>query len=66
MVGCDTQVRRALPHHLQDGVEHSCNRTERPVNALRKASQAIEMAEELVGPVDEMNDHTALFRKQAL
>lgn len=57
MVGRDPQMRRVFLDHLQDGVEHTYNRAERPVLALGKSTQSVEMAEQLVRTVDEMNDH---------
>ncbi len=50
-------VRGALFGHLQHGVQHTDNGPEWFVLAFGKAAQAVEMAEELVGAVDEVNDH---------
>src|SRR5205085_12585705 len=56
VIGGDAEVRRALLDHLQHGVQHPGHRAERRV-LLPEPAQAVEMAEELVGPVDEMYDH---------
>ena len=61
MVRCNAQVRRAFLDHLQDGVEHTDDGAEWPIFVLGEATQAIEVAENLVRTVDEMNDHGELF-----
>ena len=54
----------ALLDHLQDAVEHTDHRAEGTVVSFGEAAQAVEMAEELVGAVDEMNDHENLVRRE--
>ena len=63
MIGGDTHVRRPLLDHLQDAVEHTDDRAQRPIFALGEAAQAIKMAKKLVGAVDEMNDHAAILKR---
>src|SRR5262249_55561059 len=53
----DAEVRRAPLDHLRDRVEHARDRAHRPILPLRGAPGAVEVAEELVGPVEEMDDH---------
>ena len=60
MVGGNAKMRGALLDHLQDGVEHARDGREGLVLSLVESAQAIEMAEELVGAVDEMNDHAGV------
>ena len=59
-------VRRTFLDHLQDGVEQTDDGAERPILALGEAAQAIEVAKQLVGTVDEMNDHPALLPSAAV
>ena len=55
----DADVRRAAFQHLGDGVEHARDRAEGRVLLLRPPDP-VELAEELVGPVDEVDDHARL------
>ena len=57
VIGGDADVRGALLDHLQHRVQHADHRAERPVLALVEAPQAVEVTEQLVRPVDEMDDH---------
>jgi hypothetical protein len=56
VVGGDADVRRAFLDHLQHGVQHAGYRGEGLVFALVETALAVEVAEELVRPVDEMDD----------
>jgi len=55
-------VRGAAIDHLQHRIEHADDGAERAVFAFGETTQAVEMAEELIGPVDKVNDHEALLR----
>ena len=55
VIGRDADVRRALLDHVEHGVQHADDGAERPVLALAEAPQAVEEAEQLVGPVDEVD-----------
>ena len=57
VVGGNADVGRALLDHLEHRLQHTDHRAERPVAALSEAAQAVEMAEQLVGAVDQMDDH---------
>ena len=57
VIGRDADVRGAFLDHLQHRMQHAIDRAQRPVLALVEAAQAVEMTEQLVGAVDEMNDH---------
>ena len=57
MIGRDADVRRALFEHLQHGVQHADDGAVRLVLAFVEAPQAVEVAEQLVGAVDEVDDH---------
>src|SRR5688572_29745744 len=50
-------MRRPALDHLCDGVQHPGGRTEWRVGLFR-AADAIEVAEELVGAVDQMDNHS--------
>src|SRR5439155_1221895 len=58
VVGRHTDVRGPLLDHLQDGVQHAAHRAEGRILARGGAAAAVELAEQLVGAVDEMNDHS--------
>ena len=60
VVGGDADVRRALLDDLEHRLQHADHGAERPVLALGEAAQAVEVAEQLVGAVDEVNDHRAI------
>ena len=53
----DANVRRAGLGHLQHRVEDADDRPERRVLTLVEAAQPVEVAKELVGAVDEVDDH---------
>ena len=57
MIGGDTQVRRSLFDHLQHAAEHTDDSPQGPLVALGDTTAAIVVAEELIGAVDEVNDH---------
>jgi len=46
-----------LLNHLQHRIQDADHRTEGPVLALVEATQAVKVAEQLVGPINEMDDH---------
>ena len=57
VVGRDADVRRSGLEHLQHGVQHAGRGAERLIVALAAAAAAVEVAEQLVGAVDEVDDH---------
>ena len=59
MIGGHTNVSRSTLDHLQDRMEHTDGGAERAIFALGKATKTIKMPEQLVGAVDEMNDHAS-------
>src|SRR3954454_11045867 len=60
VVGRHAEVRRTTLDHLEHGVQHARDGAEWLVLALVEAALAVEVAEELVGTVDEMDDHAEL------
>ena len=62
MIGGDTQVARPFLDHLQDPVEHTHDRAHRPILALGETAQTVKVPEQLVGAVDEMDDHAGILR----
>ncbi len=58
MIGGDAQVSGAALDHLQDGMQHPGYGAVRLVAALVETAQAVEVPEELIGAVDEVNDHS--------
>ena len=56
MIGRDAEMGRALLEHLQDRLQHADHGAVRRILALREPAQAVEVAEQLVGAVDEVND----------
>jgi hypothetical protein len=59
MVGGNTHVSLALLDQLQHRLQHADYGAVRPVPAFGEAAQAVEVAEELIGAVDEVDDHVA-------
>src|SRR4051794_12166277 len=50
---------------LQHALQNTDHGAERPIFTLGEAAQTTEMAEQLIGAVDEMNDHTAALCREA-
>ena len=57
VVGGHTEVRGSLLDHRQYRVQHTDDRREGFVFTLGGTALAVELAEQLVGAVQEMNDH---------
>ena len=57
VVGGHADMGRAGLDHLQHGVQHASNGAEWFVFSLVPAALAVEVAEKLVGAVDQVNDH---------
>jgi hypothetical protein len=60
MIGGYTDVSRPRLDHLQDGIHHTDHGAEGRIVPLPEASDAVEVPEQLVGAVEEMNDHVIL------
>jgi hypothetical protein len=58
VIGGDTEVGGALLDHLQHRMQQAGDRAQRLVLALVEAALAVEVAEQLVGAVQDMNDHS--------
>src|SRR6185437_1178845 len=56
----NAEMRRSRLEHLQDRRQHTRDRSERPVRALGEAPQTVEMPEQLVGAIDEIDDHLCI------
>ena len=50
-------MRGSLFQHLQHGLQHADHRAERAILPFVEATQAVEMPEQLIGAVDDVNDH---------
>src|SRR5258705_2905436 len=57
VVGGDADMRRARLDDLQHRPQHADDGRGRGILSLRTAAGAVEVAEQLVGSVDEMDDH---------
>src|SRR2546421_4043117 len=57
VIGRHTEMRRPLLDHLQHGMQHAVYGAEGSIVAFVEAAQTIEVAEQLVRPVNQMNDH---------
>ena len=57
VIGRDAHVRRAGFEELQHGAEHPRHRGVGRVLPLGAATDAVEVAEQLVGAVDQVDDH---------
>ena len=60
VVGRHAEVRRPVLDHLQDGMQHADHGSEGRGPALVEAAQAVEVAEQLVGAIQQVNDHGAI------
>jgi hypothetical protein len=65
VVGGHADVRGAALQQLQHAVQHAGDRAERAVLVLGEAAQPVEVPEQLVGAVDEVDDHVATIPDQA-
>src|SRR6185312_7385332 len=57
MIGGDTDMGRAGLEHLHDGAQHTNDGAEGWILSLHEAAQTVKVPEQLVGAVEEMNDH---------
>ena len=57
VVGGDAEVGGAALDHLEHGVQHAGHGAERLVLALVEAALPVEVAEQLVGAVDDVDQH---------
>ena len=57
VIGGHPHVGRPRLTQLQHGVQHAGHGAEGRILAFAEAALSVEVSEELVGPVDEMNDH---------
>src|SRR5205085_7208332 len=57
VIGRHAEMRRPLLDHLQHGMQHAVYGAEGSIVAFVEAAQTIEVAEQLVRPVNQMNDH---------
>src|SRR5213076_1769680 len=60
VVGGDAEVSVAALDHLEHGLQHADDSAVRAVHAFVEPAQAVEVTEELVGTVNEMDDHFGL------
>src|SRR6266850_5581392 len=60
VIGRHPDVRGSRLDHLEHGSDHPRDRAEGSVLALVESAEAVEVAEELVGAVDEVNDHRGM------
>ena len=57
MIRSDADMRRAALDRFEHGVQHAGHRAEWLVLAIVEATLAVEVTEQLVRPVDDVNDH---------
>src|SRR5690606_5925213 len=65
VIGSDTDVGGVVLEHLEHGAQHPEHGTVGRVAVLAEAAQAVEVAEQLVGPVQEMDNHAAVYSDRA-
>jgi hypothetical protein len=61
MVRGNADVRGTRLHQLQHRAQHAHNRAVRRVAILPESAQSVEVTEQFVRPVNEVNDHAALY-----
>src|SRR5437868_678571 len=54
-------MRRTGLEHLQHSVQHTDHRAVRGILALGEAAYPVEVAKQLVGAVEQMNDHAGVY-----
>src|SRR6476469_5289885 len=60
VVGGDAEVPLAALDHLEDGLQHADHGAVRAIHAFVEPAQAVEVTKDLVGTVNEVDDHFAL------
>src|SRR5262245_6863925 len=58
MIGGHTEMSGALLDHLEHGIQHTDDRAEGAISSLVEAARSVEVTEQLVGAVDQVDDHT--------
>src|SRR5262249_32735917 len=61
VIGRDADVLCSILDHPEHHVEQAADRAERPLLDLLETEKPIEMTEQLIGPVDQMNDHALII-----
>ena len=61
VIGRNAEVGGAVLDHLQHGVEHTDYGAAGAIRAVAEAAQTIEVTEQLVGAVNQVNDHRDSF-----
>src|SRR5262249_44473852 len=57
MVGGHTEVSGAFLDHLEHGIQHADDRAEGTISSLVEAARSVEVTEQLVGAIDQVDDH---------
>ena len=65
MIGGDGDVRGALANHAEDRREHTPHRRNLSAGVIPDRRQRVVVAEQLVCAVDQMDVHTARFRRMS-
>src|SRR5687768_9764511 len=61
VIGGNADVSCSLLDHLQQRLQHADHGAERPVLTLGKATQPVEVTEQLVRAVDKVHDHERIM-----
>src|SRR5262245_66295054 len=57
MVGGHSEMSGAFLDHLEHGIQHADHRAEGAIFSLVEAARSVEMTEQLVGAIDQVDDH---------
>src|SRR5262245_48271145 len=57
MIGGHTEMSGALLDHLEHGIDHADDRAEGTISSFVEATRPVEVTEQLVGAVDQVDDH---------
>src|SRR5215813_74396 len=57
MIGGHTEMSGAFLDHLEHGIQHADDRAEGAISSLVEAARSVEVTEQLVGAIDQVDDH---------
>src|SRR5215472_10370417 len=57
MIGGHTKMSGALLDHLEHGMQHADDRAEGTIFSFVEAARSVEVTEQLVGAIDQVDDH---------
>src|SRR5215467_3202951 len=65
MIGGHPKMSGALLDHLEHGIQHADDRAEGAILSLVEAARAVEVTEQLIGAIDQVDDHAGPTRPRS-